>query len=420
MFATRITPLRAVVAAAALTAVLPATAAAASASSSSSTAPDTPVTRVADFIASPSALGSAGGLITLSAVVKNATSCVFSAQPAVSGLPATVACSSGTVQENVTLPANAATTPVKYTFGLAVTGSTTVTARPVKFVVSGDGTQKGFVSTASNYGGYCGLLSSGGVDCWGWNDYGTLGNGTSVSYSKVAQPVSGIGGAGVLTGAVSVVSDDNASTCAVLTSSGVACWGINDHGELGDGTTPYYSAVPTAVVGVGGTGTLSGVLSLTPVADTGYCALLTSGGVDCWGGNTDGQLGDGTMTGPDNCAQGACADTPVPVSGVGGTGQLSGVAGLAGNGGSGYCAVLSSGGVDCWGAGPDPSLVPVPVPGAGGVGVLSGVMSVVGDGIDLCALLTSGGVDCWGQNTYGELGNGTTTDGPYPGPVSGA
>ena len=59
------------------------------------------------------------------------------------------------------------------------------------------------------------------------------------------------------------------SYCAVLTSGGVDCWGRGLIGELGDGklssttsTSTHRSAFPQAVVGVGDSGTLSGVVSL--------------------------------------------------------------------------------------------------------------------------------------------------------------
>ena len=70
-----------------------------------------------------------------------------------------------------------------------------------------------------------------------------------------------------LAGVVSVVRDEN-STCAVLTSGGVDCWGFGRDGELGNGifyngNDNYGSAFPVAVLGVGGSGTLSDVVSLT-------------------------------------------------------------------------------------------------------------------------------------------------------------
>ena len=86
--------------------------------------------------------------------------------------------------------------------------------------------------------------------------------------------------------------------------------------------------------------------------DEGYCALLSSGRVDCWGYGGDGELGDGLL--------GESA-TPVAVVGVGGTGTLTGVASL-GSDGKGMCAVLTSGGVDRWGYGPTASSATGPSP----------------------------------------------------------
>ena len=75
-------------------------------------------------------------------------------------------------------------------------------------------------------------------------------------------------------------------------------------------------------------------------AGDGYCAVLTSGGVDCWGDNSEGELGTGSDTGP-NCS-GYCSNVPVAATGI------TDAASLASDE-DGYCAVLTSGGVDCWG-----------------------------------------------------------------------
>ena len=159
--------------------------------------------------------------------------------------------------------------------------------------------------------GYCALLTSGGMDCWGYGEDGELGNGifyTSSPYgSAIPVAVKGVGGTGTLTGVRSLVGESGLSTtdgvsgdfCAVLTSGGgVDCWGYGSYGALGDGTfytsSPYGRAIPVVVEGVGGTGTLTGVTSLVGGENT-FCALLTSGGVDGWGFGADGQLGDGTF-----------------------------------------------------------------------------------------------------------------------------
>ncbi len=297
--------------------------------------------------------------------------------------------------------------------------------------VGGTGTLTGVTTLVAGQDNYCAVLTSGGVDCWGYGYYGELGNGTFYTTgdegSATPVEVEGVGGTGTLTGVTNLVGSDFdrfAGYCALLTSGGVDCWGYGYYGELGNGTfytTGDGSATPVAVDGVGGIGTLTGVTNLATDGEGGYCALLASGEVDCWGLGDYGQLGDGEFyTGPVGSA------TPVAVEGVGGTGTLTGVTSLvsSGSGGGGsYCAVLSSGGVACWGQGvsgqlgngtfysnsPFGSATPVAVEGVGGIGTLTGVTSLVseaGNNSTYCAFVASGGVDCWGSGYSGELGNG--------------
>jgi len=301
--------------------------------------------------------------------------------------------------------------------------------------VGGTGTLTGVAAlvTGGNAGGYCALLTSGGVDCWGYGYVGQLGDGHFYHSGNqgLAVPVAveGVGGAGILSGVASLTSDGG-GYCALLTSTGVDCWGDGYIGELGDGHfTPDEegSAVPVQVEGADGAGILSGVASLT-TDNTGYCAALTSGGVDCWGYGYYGDLGNGVFysTGRQSSA------VPVHVEGVGGAGLLTGVSSLtAGGNSSGYCALLTSGDVDCWGNGSDGQLgnghfyfsgnqgsaVPVHVKNIGRAGLLSGVASLTGDGDSYCALTTSAEADCWGDGALGELGNGHFYTGgpPIPG-----
>ena len=92
---------------------------------------------VSAFTASPSALSSAGGTISLSATVGGtAATCKFSVAPAVPGLPVTVPCPAGSVSRDVTVPANATTTGKLYTFKLQVSGSGSVQATPVLVTVA--------------------------------------------------------------------------------------------------------------------------------------------------------------------------------------------------------------------------------------------------------------------------------------------
>ena len=119
------------------------------------------------------------------------------------------------------------------------------------------------------------------------------------------------------------------------------------------------------------------------------CALVAGGSVECWGANGDGQLGDGTLRGPQSCEGSPCATAPVAVRG------LSAAIAIAAGGGQ-SCAVLTGGTVDCWGAGA--GATPVAVKG------VSSAISVSVGTDHACALLGSGGVECWGADGDGQLG----------------
>ena len=190
-------------------------------------------------------------------------------------------------------------------------------------------------------------------------------------------------------------------TCALTTGGRVLCWGGNEDGELGDGTTVDW-LTPGQVSGLA-----SGVAALT-VGTRHSCVLTTGGGVLCWGDNEVGQLGDGTTTN---------RLTPTPVSGLG-----SGVAAISA-GEWHTCALTTAGGVVCWGLNINGELgdgtttnrlTPTPV-----IGLDSGIAALSGGSLHTCALTTGGGVLCWGDNFDGQLGDGTTTTRSTPGLVNG-
>jgi alpha-tubulin suppressor-like RCC1 family protein/uncharacterized membrane protein YgcG len=229
----------------------------------------------------------------------------------------------------------------------------------------------------------CAIVSGGDVDCWGSNEDGELGNGTN-ELSTVPVAVSGI------TNATAISAGEN-HTCAVLSSGGVDCWGSNGNGELGIGEnyeSQRWSLVPIAV---------SGINDATAVA-TGTahsCALLSSGGVDCWGWGYFGQLG----------ATYAYPESDMPVAAVGIDDAIAVSAG-----GLNTCALLSSGGVDCWGydgngeAETVDSAEPITVAG------ITDAIAISAGAEQACAVLSSGGVDCWGgTGRFHQFENGTKT-----------
>ena len=300
---------------------------------------------------------------------------------------------------------------------------------------AGAGSQVAAAAIAAGGDHTCALLGDGGVECWGANGAGQLGDGTargpqSCDGSPCATSpvlVRGLSdavaiaaggaetcavldggavdcwgaGAGVapaavsgVSGAVSVsVGGDHA--CALLGSGGVECWGANGAGQL-------ESAAPVA-----------GVRSAVAVAAGAQhtCALIAGGSVECWGANGYGQLGTGTSVGPQSCAGAACSRAPLTVAGVSGA-----VAIAAGD--DDTCAILAGGAVDCWGynfageLGIGTSSGPVVCSGgewcsprAIAVAGLSGASSISAGGDHACVIV-AGALYCWGYNSYGQLGDG--------------
>jgi alpha-tubulin suppressor-like RCC1 family protein len=114
----------------------------------------------------------------------------------------------------------------------------------------------------------CALRKAGTVACWGMNGAGQLGDGTWEDHQATAIEVKGLS-------SVIAISSASNHTCAVLHDRTVRCWGANEHGQLGDGTTTA-SNVPVVVPG------LSDVAALTTGHRTS-CAWTRAGKVTCWG-----------------------------------------------------------------------------------------------------------------------------------------
>ena len=161
----------------------------------------------------------------------------------------------------------------------------------------------GVISIGAGYKHTCVVLADGGVQCWGSNEYGQLGNGTtndSTTPVDVCASGSGTGcsGGSRLTGIVDVAGGFG-HTCALTNNGGVKCWGTNGSGRLGDGTTNgRTTAGDVCASGSGpicsGGEPLSGVEQMD-VGGGFACALMSDTGIKCWGSDEVGQLGIGTI-----------------------------------------------------------------------------------------------------------------------------
>jgi alpha-tubulin suppressor-like RCC1 family protein len=242
-------------------------------------------------------------------------------------------------------------------------------------------------SIAAGLAHTCAVRVDGTVWCWGLNDSGQLGNGSLVK-SAVPTQVKG------LTGAVSVVAG-HLHTCALLEDGRVSCWGTNGGGELGNNSGITRSEFPQFTQPVSN---VPGVVAVELVAQSTFtCARLSDGSMSCWGLNSNGQFGNGTFN--------AVATAPVASKVSPGV-----VAFAAGN--EHLCVILVDGTASCWGNGAngangDGTSLGRTLPGPPVQGVADAVEIAAGNQF-ACAAIVDGTIRCWGDNQFGEHGNQTT------------
>lgn len=338
----------------------------------------------------------------------------------------------------------------------------------------------------------CGITSDGFVYCWGRGDFGQLGSGKFTN-SSVPVKVAGI------SRAVAVAAGEK-HTCAVLEDRTVKCWGANYNGQFGTGSSSNtLSATPVSVpglsdaidiasgsdhlcvrtagggmkcwgrndsgqAGIGSTSSISGVVTPSGLASSvegigvGFfssCSVQTGGGLRCFGWNTDGQLGfspvssvatptavsqlgssavafaggynfscalsspSGSVScaGRNNLGQlGIMNDTTSTSSYAAATVVPTGAVQIALGRATGY-ARLGDGSVRSWGANDKGQLGG----GSTGGGVVSTSSSIVvgnlspavtfiaANELQACAVIQGGTVKCWGDNFAGQAGNGSTS-----------
>ena len=318
--------------------------------------------------------------------------------------------------------------------------------QPINLSKTGSASDKGepqdFPDIAAGAGHSCLVTTTGRIECWGANQYGQLGGKEGLfTLLENGPPFSGIPSGWAkasvrgLTGKAIAVSSGYYHTCALVEVDGVQCWGLNVSGQLGDGTNidsntaVHVQGMDVQVIAI-------------ELGVSHSCALLETGEVHCWGDNENGQLGNGTRNN---------SNIPVAVQGL--TDKVVQIAA----GGMFTCALTEKGRLFCWGnslkgvigeATTDSFSTPVLVDGleedidlivAGDYhlcarsisreifcwGALSSeeefsartpfivkeltgaVVQMAAGGGYTCALTTADGVKCWGDNYFSQLGDGT-------------
>jgi alpha-tubulin suppressor-like RCC1 family protein len=268
-------------------------------------------------------------------------------------------------------------------FGQLGDGTTTQSTVPKAVLLSSDSQPLQNVAEVSSGSSHtCARLGDASVACWGDHFYGQLGS-SSISLSGSTKAISVPG-----LSSVQQISTRGRSTCSLLEDGSVRCWGSNTTGQLGNGTL-VNSTTPVAV------SNLTNVAKVI-VGTTHACAILAQGTVRCWGNNGSGQLGDGTKTN---------ATLPLQVASL--TGVIEGALGDQHS-----CAILTEGSLVCWGSNSQSQL------GSGinayrahsplslSLAQQSPVEQVASSLSHSCAVLIDGRVSCWGQGSLGRLGNG--------------
>lgn len=262
----------------------------------------------------------------------------------------------------------------------------------------GDGTQDGSltpmnvnflgsytpITVAVGTGHSCAILNDGTARCWGRGYLGQLGNGDAENSPYPVQ-VTGMDDS-LTNGSVTAIAAGADHTCAIQNGA-AKCWGDASQDKLGNstGVVSGYRTSPLVVTGLD-----SDVTSIA--AGNAHSCAIQAGVVKCWGGNSFGQIGDGTNS---------TRNTPVTISGV-----PAGAVAISAKGNN-TCAITATGNVMCWGVGSSGQIgdgfrsnrtTPTEVVGVTGATSISVGYSHV------CAIANSG-LKCWGSISDGELGD---------------
>lgn len=219
----------------------------------------------------------------------------------------------------------------------------------------------------------CALKTNGDLYCFGKNDNGQVGNGTTLD---VLEPTK------ILEDVASVVLGMN-NACVITTNAKLYCWGLNDKGQIGNNSTTNVSS-PTQV--------LENVRSVN-IKNKNTCAITLNNNLYCWGNNTNGQVGNASV-------QNVLVPTKI----------LESIKKII-NGNNTSCAITLDNELYCWGknqygqVGDNTSIDKISP-----VKVLEDVKDVALGNYHTCAVKTNNTLYCFGRNQYGQIGNGTTVN----------
>src|SRR5262249_24884213 len=124
------------------------------------------------------------------------------------------------------------------------------------------------------------VTSGGALKCWGWNGYGQLGDDNAPNDAHT--PVSVVG----ISSGVTTIASGSKHTCAITSGGAIKCWGWNEFGLLGDNNAPNDAHTPVSVAGLS-----SGGIAVA-AGGSHTCGVTSGGEAKCWGANDRGQLGD--------------------------------------------------------------------------------------------------------------------------------
>jgi alpha-tubulin suppressor-like RCC1 family protein len=228
----------------------------------------------------------------------------------------------------------------------------------------------------------CGVTADGRTFCWGNNSAGQLGGGTSGGSRLIPTPIAG-------SLVFRQISAGTVHTCGVATNDRAYCWGANESGQLGDGTTTD-RVMPRVVAG-------TRLFRQVEAGARHTCGVTTDNLAFCWGDNEYGQLGDGTTT-----------RRLVPRAVAGGH-QFKQVA-AGSDFWSHTCGVTTDDRAFCWGSNSygqlgDSTEVELRLKPRRVAGRLR-VRQVDAGGVHSCAVTTDGRAFCWGNGRGGAIGNG--------------